>query len=341
MTTWPTRATRAVLLVGLLGGCQMMTAIERRQAVDHYVEGQLLADQGDLDAALAELARAVRTDPNLSVAHSAIGDIHRKRGDNALARVSYRKACDTNPYAFRPHYNLGVVCQVLSATAETVSKAEAYLREAVEVYLRATTLEPEDFDTNLNLGACYYSLGKYTLAEKYCKAAIALRGDSAEAHSNLGIIYDSQGRLYEAIKAYKDSLEIDVHQPKLLMNLGSTYLRQGRLDSAMRAFEMAAREDPDSADAWAQLGTCHYRRKEYDEALSAYLRAVELDDASAAAHRGLGVVYMTQYLLDRTEGHLKDKALASWHRSLEIEPDQEDVLALVRKYGERPTGPEL
>ena len=322
------------------GGCRF-EEIRQKEAVGHFVRGQLLADEGDMAAALRELARAVRADPDLSVAHSAMGDIHRKRGDYPLAHRCYQQACDANPYAFRPHYNLGVVCQALAEAAKAVKQTEEYLREAVAVYLRAVTLEPDDFDTNLNLGACYYSLGKHAMAEKYCKAAIALKPDSPEAYSNLGIIYDSQGRIYEAIKAYKDSLEIDVHQPKLLMNLGSTYMRQDRLKLASQSFELATREDPDSADAWEQLGTCRYHRKGYDDALAAYQKAIELDASHAAAHRGVGVVYMTKYILDPKDTALRDKALAAWHASLELEPDQDDIVKLVRKYSPKVTGPDL
>ena len=102
--------------------------------------------------------------------------------------------------------------------------------------------------------------------------------------------------------------------------------------------------DSDSAEAWAQLGTCHYHRKEYDEAIAVYAKAIALDNGSATAHRGIGVVYMTQFLLSRgTDGALREKALAAWHHSLGIDPDQEDIARLVRKYSPKPglPGPEL
>jgi protein O-GlcNAc transferase len=322
-------------------GCMQTNPLRQKQAVDHYVQGQMLADKGEFDAALAELAKAARIDPNLSIVHAAMGDIHRNRGDFGPARVSYEKACQTNPYAFRPHYNLGVVYQGLAAAATRAEQAADYLRQAANVYLRAVTLEPGDFDSHLNLSACYYSLGKLDLAEKYCKAAIALDAHRPEAYSNLGIIYDSQGQGYQAIKAYRDSLELDVHQPKLLMNLGAAYVKQGRLRPAVQAFEAAATEDPSSAEAWQQLGTCQYHLKQYEQSLECYRKAIACDPASAAAHRGLGVVYMTQYVMDRQKAELRDKALSAWHASLEINPNQKDILDLVSKYSPKPAQPPL
>jgi len=322
-------------------GCRQVRIMRDKIAIDHYVRGQMLADEGDLDAALAELAKAVKINPDLSVAYAAIGDIQRNRNDYPMARLSYEKACETNPYSFRPHYNLGVVYQALAASATKIEEIQDYFRQAANVYLRAMAISPKDFDTHLNLSACYYSMGKYDLAEKYCKAAIALKPRSPEAYSNLGIIYDSQGQAYQAIKAYRDSLELDVHQPKLLMNLGATYIRQGRLKPATMAFRMAAREDPNCPEAWERLGTCHYHLKEYDKALAAYNKAILCEPSNAAAHRGLGVVYMTQYLLNRDKAQLREKALAAWHASLELNPNQKDIVKLVRKYTVKPADPAL
>jgi len=322
-------------------GCQQARQFQTKLAIDHYVQGQLLADKGQLDAALVELAKAAKIAPDLSVAYSAMGDIHRNRGDYCLARVSYETACEKNPYSFKPHYNLGVVYQSLAAAADKVEEIAEYFRQAANVYLRAAALCPDDFDAHLNLSACYYLMGKHDLAEKYCKAAIALDAKRPEAYSNLGIIYDSQGQAYQAIKAYRDSLELDVHQPKLLMNLGATYVKQGRLKPALQAFQMAAREDPNSPDAWEQLGTCQYHLKDYDQALQSYRKAIECDPSIAAAHRGLGVVYMTQYVLDRDKSELREKALASWHASLELNPNQKDIVELVRKYAVKSSDPNL
>ena len=322
-----------------LTGCG--TPLFRRQAVDHYVKGQLLADRGKVEAALKELAKAVQFDPDLSVAHAAMGDIHRKQGNLDEAVGSYQAACKSDPYAFRPHYNLAVTYQFLAEAAKALEKMQQNLRLAVQVYLRALTIEPADFEANLNLSACYFQLGKYDLAEQYCSAAIKINSERPEAYSNLGVIYDAQNKFYEAIKAYKDSLEVDTHQPNLLLNLGSTYLRQGRTKQAIRTFRLAAKEDPTLPAPWEQIGSGHYHLREFDEAMEAFRTALSLDPASARAHRGVGVVYMSQYILDRRKEDLREKALAAWHVSLEYEPNQDDLRQLLQKYAHKAGGPEL
>jgi len=331
-------------LAAVLPGCTWpppTASNSTEQAIDRYVQARLLADEGKLDAALKELAAAVRADPSLSVAHAAAGDIHRKLGDHQAAAVSYEAACRTNPYEFRSHYNLGVTYQTLSEAARSFEKAQDYLAKAVDIYLRAITIRSDDFEANLNLSACYFQMGRYDQAEQYCLRALEIDPNHAGAYSNLGIIYDSQNQLYKAISAYQASLELDVEQPQLWLNLGSTYLRQARVKPALRAFEKAAEYDPASSAPHEQIGSCHVHLRDFDRAEAAYAKAVKINPQSAAAHRGLGVVYMSRYVLNRERDEYRAAAMEHWNRSLEIEPDQEDLRGFVRKYTPKLEGPSL
>ena len=320
-------------------GC--ISRLSEERAIEHYVQGELLLEDGETEAALEELAEAIRNDADLSIAHATIGDIHRRNGDYEYAGQAYERACQANPYAFHPHYHLGLTYQLLAELTEAFEKVEQYLRRAVEIYQRAVELRPEDFDTNLNLSVCHFGLGQVAEAEQYCRRAIELRPDSAAAHANLGIIEDQQGDLYEAIKAYKTSLELESHQPSLLVNLGSAYMRQNRLDPALRSFEEACREDPNYAPAWEKKGVCLFYMKQFDRALEAYETAIGLDSNSASVYRGVGVVHMTRYVMEGSDPTLRDKALEAWNASLEIKPDQEDLKRLVEKYTPRLEAPSL
>ena len=101
-----------VLVLALVGGCAYVAPKEA--AIDHYVQGKMLADQGDLEQALVELAKAVKANPSLAIAHATTGDIHRRQGNYEQAVDSYEKSCQANPYAFRPQYHLGLSYQKLA-----------------------------------------------------------------------------------------------------------------------------------------------------------------------------------------------------------------------------------
>ena len=330
-----------LILLASVGGCESVMGEEA--AIEHYVRGQLLAERGDYDAALIELTKAVTLDSELSVAYAAAGDIYRRLGSYLLACRSYQSACRANPYAFRPHYNLGVTYQALAEAARVFEKMQNYLRQATHVYLRATTIRPNNFEANLNLSACYFQLGKYELAEQYCQAAIKANPSSAQAFSNLGIIYDSQNRLYEAIKAYKASLELDERQGRTLMNLASTYMRQNRLPMAINAYRLAARQMPESSEPLERMGACYFHMRDLTKARESYEKAVQFDPKNAFARRGLGAVYMSLYLLDRSRKRtdLRDNGLGEWNASLEIDPEQPDLVRLIKKYSPKYAAPKL
>jgi tetratricopeptide (TPR) repeat protein len=330
-----------VFAAAILAGCDALSQPSKDAAVYYYVQGQMLADKGDEAAALEELAKAIKADPSLSIAHSAVGDIHRKMGNYEMARRAYESACKANPYAFKPQYNLGVTYQILAETAKAATSAQECLRQAVTVYVRALTIDPDDFDANLNLSACYFQQGKYDLAEQYCQAAIKINPKSPQAFSNLGIIYDSQNRLYEAVNAYKASLELDTHQPTLLINMGQTYIRQGRHKAAIHVFELAAKEAPTDAAPWEQIGACCFTLRQMPQALSAYENAAKINPKSAVAHRGIGVVCMSQFVQDASRTELRDRGLAEWNTSLDLDPGQDDLKHLVTKYTPKPAPPQL
>ncbi len=331
----------AALLASLAGCAQHRRRQLEAQAIDAYVLGQLLADQGRLDAALAQLARAIQRDPTLETAHAAMGDIYREQGSIDLAAYAYERACEANPYGFRSHYNLGVLRQMLAEAAPTLPEFQARIRQAVEVYLRALALKPADYDASLNLGVCYFRMGQLDKAEHYCRQAVALDPARPGGWVNLGAVLDERGELYPAVQAYKRALELETDQPTVLMNLANVYIKQGRFKAALSNYELAAAMDETSPAAQERLAFCHYHMRDYDAAVAAYGRALALDDRHADSRRGLGVVYMTQYLLDTTQAELRDKALAEWTASLEINPNQPDLAQLIAKYTPPPQVPKL
>lgn len=323
----------------LVGGCGEPPT--REAAIDHFVKGKILLDAGDVEMALAELGKAVKIDPELSIAHTTIGDIHRWQGRWELARGAYENACRTNPFAFKAHYNLGVTYQALAAAAEVAETVREYLVKAVEVYLRAIVLSPSDFDSHLNVSACYFQLGYSAEAEQYCRAALEIDPSSAMAYANLGTIKDSQGSLSEAIQAYEASLEQSPSQPDLLLCLGSAYIRQQRWNAALQAFTEAAAQAPTDSTPWEKTGACYFYLRDFPRAEEAYTRALSLNPQSAAAYRGMGVAHVAQFILDRTRTDLRDRGLEEWRASLTLQPSQEDLRRLVDKYGPAPAAPQL
>ncbi|MEI7837934.1 MAG: tetratricopeptide repeat protein, partial [Planctomycetota bacterium] len=169
MTRLALRMAPTGLLVLLVAGCPEASQYWKKPepAREHYQAGSTLLKQGRLEAAKIELAEAIKANPNLPEAHACLGDVHRKQKQYSRARDSYIQACQLDPYSFRPHYNLGVTYQLMAAQAAMGDQANQLLRQAIQVYLRATTINAEDYEANLNLSACYHQLGRHEQAEQH------------------------------------------------------------------------------------------------------------------------------------------------------------------------------
>ncbi|HEY3241715.1 MAG TPA: tetratricopeptide repeat protein [Phycisphaerae bacterium] len=329
---WPVAAGRLALLGGLASalagsaGCSLFRNAAAEARVQHGQE--LLADD-DLESALAEFQAAAQLAPQMAIAHSKMGVIYRRMGDYGRAMDCFAAAVRNDPYSFE----------------DTLDLAKLYhftrrLRDAVQAYLHASDLKPDNFDTQLNLGVCYQEMGELQQAVERFNKAIAIDSDRLDAYVNLGVALDSQKKYYEAIHAFKEALERDNHQPLVLVNLAQTYMAQERLKMARQALDQALKMDPQLAAAHEAMAYCLFRLEDYDGAEQHYGEALVYDPRLPNAFAGLGSVHMMGFLKDHGRTELRERALEEWHRSLELEPNQPKIRALISKYEVAQANPE-
>ncbi len=89
--------------------------------------------------------------------------------------------------------------------------------------------------------------------------------------------------------------------------------------------------------AYRQLGYCLFVQKQYEQAESEYRKAIEMG-ADAQAHAGIGVVMMMRYIAQQEprDESLRSRALEHWQRSLDLDPRQPKLAALLAKYSQVP-----
>ncbi len=318
--------TALLLAIGvLLTGCQ---PIRRYEAKRHVASGDSLVAQDDLESALKEFQAAAELDPQMATAHSRMGVLYRRLGEYDLAIDAFVEAIRRDPFSFDDTFNL--------AQLYHFSKR---LADAVRAYLHAVDLKPQSFDAQLNLGVCYQQMGDHAAAAERFRRAIAIDADRPHAYVNLGVAYDAQEKYYEAVRAFKEALERDATQPQVLVNLANTYMKQNRLKTAGQTLESALEMDPTLAAAHEALGYCRFQLRDYAAAELAYKDALAYDRRLPRSFAGLGSIQMLRYLEDRSDARSRDAALEYWHRSLEVDPDQPRIRALIERYQPALTDP--
>jgi tetratricopeptide (TPR) repeat protein len=135
------------------------------------------------------------------------------------------------------HYNLGRAYQL----ANNPDKA-------IENYLEALRLQPEDPDTHNNLGMLLRKQNKLDEAIAHFRKAIEINPALAAAYSNLGRTLQLQGKFDEAIECLKRSVSLEPDQPERYNSLAAIYIQAGRtkeaVESALHVCQMTNFSDP-------------------------------------------------------------------------------------------------
>jgi tetratricopeptide (TPR) repeat protein len=306
------------VLSALLGGCGLTQPTD---PLDLYLRGTLEAEKGQLPTALASLTQAIEKNPKMGLAYVARGDVYKQQGNYEKAATDFEQAVKLEPYNFNANFQLGLVYQYLKRFAD-----------AVVSYQKAVEIRPLDAEANMNLAMAYTQLGQPLRGLPYAQRAVQGNGDSPQTHANLGILYAQVGYTDAAVDSLKRSIELNSRQPEVYVNLGQEYINMGKFDQAKNVLETARSLAP-SPLVSDRLGVAHYKLQNYEQANASFQDALRLDPRYYSALNGLGVVAMSRALLTTPPDVERAKeALAFWHRSLQIKPDQEVIEKLVNKY---------
>jgi tetratricopeptide (TPR) repeat protein len=281
----------------------------------HYRLALLRAHRGDLDAALADLDRAIARDAAYAPARWRQGQWRFDRGDLPGAEAAYRAALTLS--AVDPAATIGLA-QVHLARREDA--------EAAAILERLVRIAPDESYAHHLLGTAYQRLGRVDEA----RSAQAIgrskeptwidpwsdeigqyrRGFAAQLKeaTALGLArrFDEAIAILERLRAGRpDDRPLEIY-------LGGMFASAGRVPEAVAILEPIVNADPAQFDAWMHLASAHLFAGSLDRAAVAAGRALSLRPDSAAAARLQGVI-------DWQRG-LNDAALAAFAASAEADP---------------------
>lgn len=283
--------------------------------------GTLMLDRGKLEEALSIFERALAADPDIADAHLGIGDIYKEWGGYALAAERYEEVVKLEPGSFEGHYKLGLMYQNLNR-----------LPTAINAYLTALVIKPDSFKANLHVAAAYLQVDQPDQALPYAQTASQLDRRSQEAWANLGATYAALERYPEAVKAYKNAVEYGPLQEPIMLNLANALLKDGRYHQAANTLDALLRTNP-SASGYSRMGYTLFKLRKFDDSLSFYERALDLDKEHIASLNGVGVNLMFKFLDGNNEDRsLRERALESWKKSIQIDPEQNHIVDLIARY---------
>jgi tetratricopeptide (TPR) repeat protein len=205
----------------------------------------------------------------------------------------------TQPDPGPVEFNTNDAVQVLNRGTQLLTAGK--IPEAIELYERAATLNPDDEEAYFNLGVAFSRLARLADAAKRTNDAViffdeavrryneALRifPEHAEAHNNLGNLLLERRHYNEALAHYSAAIRANPDHSSAINNLGKCLALQGKTEDALAQFHEAVRLNTNYVEARFNLANACILLGRFDEAVSQLEQVLRLAPEFEMAARRL------------------------------------------------------
>jgi len=299
------------------------SAFDRKTSatLSHYIIAAMHEQLGDIDTAIREYRKALRTDNKSSVIHINLASLYIKKNDIPKAAEELKITIGLDPEAVEPH-------AILALLYFSQDKKELASREYEIALQNASRLEPKNVDIYKTLGLIYLQQKKFKEAQGTYQLILDLSPDDAEARFYLANIYEELKDRPRAVIELKKSLEINPDYEEALNYLGYIYVEEGaNLAEAERMIKKALARQPENGAFVDSLGWLYFKQGKIQEAVKELERAVFLmEDPVIYDHMG------DAYLKSGNLGG----ARTNWEKSLQLDPNQDKIKEKINKLTSDP-----
>ncbi|HEU5400840.1 MAG TPA: tetratricopeptide repeat protein [Terriglobales bacterium] len=231
--------------------------------------------------------------------------------DFATAEPLLKKAAEENPQNYQAWFYLGYVYHETNRNDD-----------AIAAYEKAVAIQPNVFESNLNLGVLLAEKGA-SEAGIYLHKAAKLK-PTAEQQQVLAQVWAALAKKLQstdpagAVDAYQSVAELRPQDPAPLLDLGQFLESRKDPTGAEKAYKGALARDPNSSDALALLSNFYLQQNRLAEAEQTLATFLKASPQSVNGHLQLGRVYRKE--------QKKTEAAAEFEKALELKPGDADAL---------------
>jgi len=265
---------------------------------------------GDMDLAIQEYKKALKTDSQNSLIHLNLAATYIKNNEIPRAIEQLNLTISLNPQAVEPHV-------ILAGLYSSQNKPELATAEYEIALQNASKRDPQNINIYKTLGAVYLQQKKFKEAENIYRLILDLSPNDAEAYFYLGNIYEELKNRNAAISELKKSVELNPDYHEALNYLGYLYVEENQnLEAAEIMIKKALEIEPDNGAYVDSLGWLYFKQGKLKEALQELERAGFLME-DPVIYEHLGDAYFK----------VNDIANAklNWQKSLKLDPKQGKV----------------
>ncbi len=315
---------------------------------DIYLMQGILADRdGNLEAAVGYLRKALDLNPEDADSHYYLGSTLLRQFKLQEAREQYRACLRYKPEPDIAESARQEIAQINEAIGDEQTSgptnATAYLYrgvshfakglydEAISDFTKAIEINPEYAECYTNRGIAYAEKRLYDLAISDFNKALEINPEDADGFVNRGIAYAKIRLYYESISDFTKAIEINPKDARAHLGRGEIYCNvKSNYDAAILDFTKVIEINPRHALAYRNRGKAYIAKGEYDRAIQDCNKALEMNPDYAAAYRTRGAAY-------KAKGE-DDKAKSDFNKFQEISKKEPQPVKVTGKAKLRPTG---
>jgi len=261
--------------------------------------GRIAAAQGQHDAAIEHLTRAVTLFPELGAAHYALALSLRALGRMDAARSALALHEQYGPRW--PALDDPALVTVTSLREDAGAMLQRGVRladagdtgGAIAAHEAALARDPQLAQAHANLIALYGRARNWSRAEEHYRAFVRSGAGIADAHYDYGVLLGLQQKWDLAIDAYREALALNPMHGHAQNNLGQALEQQRQLAEAADAYRTAVEHQPGFRLARFNLARMLIALARPDEAATELEKIAEPRDAEAPRYLfALGVAHL-------------------------------------------------
>ncbi|MBI4722485.1 MAG: tetratricopeptide repeat protein [Candidatus Stahlbacteria bacterium] len=162
---------------------------------------------------------------------------------------------------------------------------------AIVYYKKVIELDTNNIDAYRNLGIYYMKKKEYDEAQKYFNKVLGLKPKDADILYRIGIAYYLKEDYPNAEASFKRAIECDSTLEDAYFNLGATLVKQNKYDESIEVLKKTIEIKPNDVEALLHLGGTYLLTKKYDAAIEIYTKIIQLDPAKREAYEGRANAY--------------------------------------------------
>lgn len=273
-----------------------------------FEEGRNLANKGNLEEAVAQFQKILRSnskldvDPEVVARYLAVQELVKEartlakewKFEGAVAK--FQKALALN-HKLNINPQVDAKRSIILAHRTLVVEGEKHISNGFEYRQQSDHKNAlAEFTKGINLVVPLIKKG-------YPPPAALL-----EAYLERGVMYYVQGDYKNAVADWQAAIQVKPNDSRAYSNLGFAYYELEQLDEAIVQWKTAVELEPKFDESWAGLGIALYNKGQREAAIAAYKKALEIEPSFAS----------TAWL--RNERSWSEKSLSTTTQLLEIIP---------------------